>query len=104
MKTIWKYTLDLTEAPADQMYTFEIPAAGWFLRCGPDPVGPVKEWFTANPAMWFFISSVSPVITRTFTIIETGHATPEKGDYLGTALCGSFAWHIFEIPYLEQRT
>lgn len=49
-----------------------------------------------QPCIWIRVDPEAKRIIRTFTVIGTGAELPGGiGDYLGTAHCGVFVWHVF---------
>ena len=67
--TIWKYELDLEQRQVPMIWAQVFP--------------------TEAP------HSIDE--TRTFELVGTGHPIPLDGIYLGTALCGIYVWHVYEI-------
>jgi hypothetical protein len=50
------------------------------------------------PTLWCDVDPQAAEVAREFEITGTGHPTSEKDrTYLGTAHCGSYVWHVWEV-------
>jgi hypothetical protein len=83
MKSIWKYQLTIN----DDIQTVHMPAGA-------------RVVFVADqdeePTMWAEVDGSAPTEARRFRIHGTGH--PIYGSwYVGTAICGRFVWHVYEV-------
>ncbi len=88
MKTIWKFPIRMTIG-AD-VYEVEMPIGAKILHVGRDPAEGI-------PCIWAEIGLMAPKCTRNFMIKGTGWNFEEVGlEYIGTAICGEFVWHIYE--------
>ena len=83
-RRIYKYPLKVE--PWQQV---EMPAGSKILFVG-DQRG--------TPTLWADVDTANDTsATRCFAIIGTGHSVPDKAEYIGTANCGEFVWHVYEI-------
>ena len=92
-KKIYKYELPTSEV------TLQFPADARLLRVGHDPAEPML------PCLWVELDVDLPATeTHIFKTYGTGHELEEPEEerhYVGTAVCGPFAWHVFEVPTPE---
>ena len=90
MKTIYKYPLLLQYMP-NGICDVVMNRAAMVLH--------VAEQH-GNPCLWASVDTDLPTHTRRFQVVGTGYATPDEREstYLGTAHCGPFVWHVFEVP------
>ena len=86
MKTIHKYPLILS----GEAQTIALPGESRLLTVA-DQHG--------CPTLWFEVDTDGPVALRVFVVVGTGHELPREGNpnYVGTAFCGPFVWHVYEI-------
>ncbi len=49
------------------------------------------------PTLWAKVNTNAPLEYRSFVCIGTGQMVPNEGKYIGTAHCGRFVWHMFEV-------
>lgn len=86
MKTIYKYTLEVTDEQ-----TVNMPSGAKILHL---------EEQHSSICMWALVDREEPNIARIFQIFGTGHQIPESAlrTYIATVLTdqGRFAWHVFE--------
>lgn len=83
MRTIWKYTLSISDGP---QYLY-LPDGK--LLCAQVQDGLVQLWFELDPSTEY--------VSRTFQVYGTGHQMPDDpGDYVGTVQTGPFVWHVYE--------
>lgn len=94
-KQIWKYALPDIGKPIH----FEFPPDSRFMSIGPDPKNPTM------PCLWLEVDDeLAATEPHVFKVYGTGHELAEPEDerhFVGTAVCGPFAWHIFEVPTEE---
>lgn len=51
------------------------------------------------PTLWYeTIYNLVIPIEVTFRIIGTGDYIPDHSEYVGTAFCGNFVWHVYQVP------
>ena len=48
------------------------------------------------PCVWVEHDLEKPKITRTFSIIGTGHEIPEEAAHVGSFQMPPFVWHLYE--------
>ncbi len=82
-QTIWKFPLDGIENK------IKMPQYAALLHVGRDPA-------TRGPAIWAQVDPVAAKHERTFVVVGTGHQVEKKDEFIGTAICDQFVWHIFE--------
>ncbi len=84
MKTIYKYSLDLSRGQQ-----IEMPGRARILHFGNQ-----KE----VPTIWVEVWPEYCEHSRSFTIVGTGQEVPTDSEYIGSALFGngSFVWHLYE--------
>jgi hypothetical protein len=83
MKSIWKYPLVLSGGPQ----TMFMPAGARVVFVGEQ---------NDRPVMWTEVGGGEPDTCRVFRIFGTGQPIP-GGEYVGTAICGRFVWHVYEV-------
>lgn len=84
MRTIWKYTLAITDA----------------VQNVPMPRNPNIVRFDMQngvPCVWALVESHNPVETHSFRVFGTGHPIPEDSRYVGTCKDGGYVWHLFAV-------
>lgn len=93
-KKVFKYPLPTSNE------TIEFPADARLLRVGQNPADPML------PCLWVEVDDALPATEKhIFKTYGTGHELEEPEEerhYVGTAVCGPFAWHVFEVPTEEQ--
>lgn len=88
MKTIFKYTIPLTQG-----YLTKLPKGAEFLKV---------EWQHDSIQAWFLVDrdyDINEREARMFYVFGTGFDIPKfEKKYLGTVLVdsGSLVWHVFE--------
>jgi len=50
-----------------------------------------------EPTLWLETDPYEVQETREFQVIGTGWQVPEQTAYVGTAHCGAFVWHVYEV-------
>lgn len=86
--TVWKFALQLAD-----LQSISMPSGAKILHVA-DQHGVVCMWALVDPS--------ADRVTRTFTVIGTGHIAPSSGEYIGSALAhgGALTWHVFEeVPF-----
>lgn len=83
---IWKYTLWSVVTEID------LPVGAFVRHIGPDPA-------SGQPAIWMQVITEAAKEKRHFEFCGTGDELPERmtREFIGTAVCREFVWHIFEI-------
>ena len=84
MKTIWKFSLKLTNG----IQTVSMPVGSKVVHF---------EMQQGAPAIWALVDSVSPVENRMFEILGTGHEIGFDRHWAGTCQDGVYVWHLFEF-------
>ena len=88
MTTVYKYPLALR----DGKQTIAMPSGARVLTVA-DQRG--------EPTLWAQVDTDSQVCSRAFVVVGTGHPISTRyGDsliYVGTAFCGGFVWHVYEV-------
>lgn len=88
MKTIFRYRLDITDAPFVSM-----PLGARVLPAPPNSRN--SDYIE----IWAEVDTTQPLERRDFRIVGTGSPLPDDcGDFVGTVMThgGSLVWHIFE--------
>lgn len=92
-KKIFKYELSHDEEE------HEFPADSRLLFVGQNPSNPLM------PCLWVEVDDTVPATeTHRFKIYGTGHEISEPEEerhYIGTAVCQTLVWHVFEVPLPE---
>lgn len=89
MRTIHKYSLGLMNGPFD----IEMPQ-------GARVVHVECQHSEARVEMWAMVETDSPMQTRQFSVIGTGHPCDHPDhQYMATAIspCRRFVWHVFDL-------
>ena len=86
MKTIWKFALDI-----GGRHLLDIPAGSKLLCVGPNPA------VEGQVALWFEIETSGKIAAKSFEIVATGGTVPNGSDYVGSAICNPFVWHVYEL-------
>jgi len=83
MKTIWKYSLEVGSNTIRMHDDAEV-------LC-------VREQ-DGKPCIWVLVDDDNGIVDRSFLVVGTGQEfnVLDREDYLGTAFCGPFVWHVFE--------
>ncbi len=88
MKSIWKRTVEHHELRRG-MFEVEAPGLGSVLHVGTQD--------GECPVLWFAVDTDREEHSVSFEIGGTGTPKP-IGLHVGSCICGSFVWHIFEVP------
>lgn len=82
MKTIWKYTLQLTDT---QVLKIPLPAT------------PIAAQLQGGAlCLWAEVDPESAKANITIAVVGTGHPLPD-GRYISTVQAGPLVWHIYEV-------
>jgi hypothetical protein len=81
---IWKYQLAITDEPQ----SFDIPEPGMLCMVA-NQNGALCLWLQVDPSR--------PTEKQTFRVHGTGHEIADREDYVGSAVIGSFVWHVFRV-------
>lgn len=81
MRTIYKYPLVLG------MNVFALPSGATVKAVGQQ---------TGTVTLWAEVFTDNEPEKRAFFVYGTGHAIPPGFEYVGTALCDPFVWHVYE--------
>ena len=85
-KTIWKFPFKLAD-----VVNIEMPA-------GAEVVSIQMQGKT--PCVWAIVNPDSPLVTKSFAVVGTGHTIPSYVDdysHKETLIDGDSVWHIFTI-------
>ena len=83
MKTVWKYTIGIT----DEQFIF-VPIGAKPLYVNLDPNG--------VPCVWCDVEQFNERSGKLHIKIRgTGHPSPENATYLGSFIQGPFVWHVY---------
>lgn len=55
--------------------------------------------------LWALVDPAAPLEQRVFTVHGTGHPVDNRlsfADYVGTAHCDGFVWHVFEVTRIVR--
>lgn len=92
-KKIFKYELPTFND------TLDFPADSRLMRVGANPAN------QSLPCLWVEVDDELPATEKhVFKVYGTGqviHEPEEERHYVGTAICGAFVWHVFEVPTEE---
>lgn len=84
VKEIWKWKL----LNVNQVNTLSMPMGARILFVGNQ----------VAPTIWAQVDPELERRDRKFLVVGTGMKFDDKGkEYLGTAFCGPFVWHVFEV-------
>lgn len=83
MKTVWKFVL-----PPEFEVTVRAPRGSKALL--------VAEQ-NGNLCLWSSVDTDQPEIEYHFQIRGTGHPVTDTTFHVGSAVVGSFVWHVFEV-------
>lgn len=82
-RSIWKYEIPVRDKPC----THEMPANTTIVHVA-------GQW--ERPTLWAIVDTEAELVERTFVITGTGHPA-DDGKYVGSALCGPYVWHVWEL-------
>lgn len=85
MKTIWKFTLDITD-----LQDVAMPEGAEILTV---------QTQRNKICIWAVVDPEARIICRRFRIAGTGHAIDGRNGYIGTTMTdgSDFVWHVFEV-------
>ena len=85
-RVVWKYKL------LPGVNTFDVPDGSRFVAVAPWQPG------DEGPAVWIERERLGESGPRLRLVaIGTGHDIPPGAAHLGSAWCGSFMWHVYEL-------
>ena len=85
MKTVFKYPLEAVKTDLD-------------LPIGSDVVLVASQNDSTLPTLWIEVDQDQELqIQRHFHIVGTGTSAPDEGVHRGSAVCGPYVWHIYEV-------
>lgn len=92
MKTIHEYRLELGRSTVGDRHTLQMPAGAKVLHVH-------SQNDDVSPYLWAFVDTDQAFETRAFAVYGTGRdlGTSNPNNYIGSAHCGPFVWHIFEV-------
>lgn len=86
MPVIHKFVLNL-----GQDLLVEADPSAEVVLVGQDPAsGLPAVWIQREPEAWLRHR-------LQFTIVGTGHPVPPGATHVGSAICGAFVWHVYQI-------
>lgn len=96
MKTVWKYTIDLSKDSylGRGFLEFEIPEISHICHVGPEPGSPTDSNLVC---FWAIVDTDSPKVVRRFKVHGTGHLVEGNAKIIGSVIIYPFAWHLFEL-------
>jgi hypothetical protein len=81
---IWKYPIDISQAPLAISMPFGARILTLQVQHG-------------VPCLWALVNPTATKVARPFVVVGTGHKTPRHaGEYVGTWQDGPYVWHLFE--------
>lgn len=85
VRAVWKFPVPLLAGEA----THRMPAGAQVVHvAGQD--GTPTVWAVVDPGSFM-------TEARTFRVVGTGQEIPGDAAYVGTAHCGPYVWHVWEI-------
>lgn len=93
-RTIWKYEI----GPQD-VQRIGMPKGARLIHVAGQHVeehGPGFARAGMLPMLWALVDPAAPMVERLIALVGTGHPCPDEGDYVGSAVCDPFVWHIFD--------
>lgn len=89
MRTIWKYQVHVIDAPQ----SFLVPGFKGVAHVAD------QDGFANMVTVWCHVDSDEPEEMIKFVVTGTGHPIPQEKEWLfaGTALCGSYVWHLWSL-------
>jgi len=70
---------------------YVLPHASKVIAFCEDGTGALCIWYK------FHTDAVNVSEPRRFSIFGTGHAIPDEYEYVGTAVCDGYVWHLHEV-------
>jgi hypothetical protein len=91
MKRIFKYPLVIDAPTALGFFTVGMPKGAKVLHVH-------SQGESIHPVLWALVDPESPHELREFAVIGTGNPCDiDLGNYIDSAHCGPFVWHVFEV-------
>lgn len=84
MKTIYKYPIQIVDRQ-----TLLIPEGAIVRYLGLDPNGAL--------CLWAEVDKEVESVEISIAVVGTGRPVPPKGRHLGSAVQGSFVWHVYDV-------
>jgi hypothetical protein len=85
-RVVWKYVL----SPGENVIS--APRGSRIVAVGPAMPG------ANGPAVWVEREKdADPTVTMRVAAIGTGHPVPSEALHIGSAWCGPFMWHVYEL-------
>ena len=104
MRTIYKYELRITDQQEITIFRdakLLHVASQAVEKHGPDGYG---QW--TQLCLWASVDPYARQVRRRIAIVGTGNPAPEIGpahaQYIGTAHCPPFVWHVFDGGEIEE--
>lgn len=85
METIYKYQLEIADVQV-------ISAPSW------EPLHIANQ--DGDLTLWASVDASGGNVSHRIRIVGTGQPLDDdmgSGTYIGTAICGQFVWHVFEV-------
>lgn len=86
MKSIWKYTFDVTDEP-----TIDMPQGARILPL-------VHAEHPTRLTVWAEVDTLAAVAPKGLRVVGTGHPLDTVGAYVGSVVAPPFVWHVYEAP------
>ena len=91
MRTVWKFKVPFHHEFASKREPVSFPMGAEIVAFGMDPE-------TGRPAVWAeCYDQEERIQKRTLIACGTGHEVPPGANYRGTAFCGVYVWHVYEL-------
>ena len=93
MKRIFKYKVEMTD-----VQSIELPEGAEILQVGEGIPSVIGQ--PGCLVFWAIVDTDAPLELRHFCVYGTGHAVASrvgKSNHIGTATCGPYVWHVFEV-------
>lgn len=88
MRTVWKYTFDLSRREFTRV--LEIPEGSLVRHVGAQGDS-VCMWIEVTP------SDEWDRVLRVFKVVGTGHEVPPRSTYVGSCQMREYVWHVYEV-------
>lgn len=86
MKSVLKFVLDV------RMPTLRMPDGAKIVHVGHQP----ERMLEHQVALWAECDTDAEEIERAFVVVGTGNPLRSGVEHVGSALAGSFVWHVYE--------
>lgn len=98
-RTVWKYELVAQDEQAVVM-----PMGARLLHVAGQKIEKYEGYgrgivVAVVPTLWAEADPTHSPVERWIALVGTGNPTPLAAEaiYVGTALCGSFVWHVYDL-------